>query len=458
MKIVLINPNPLPESPWYTKQPVPPVGLMYVAAVLEKEGYEVKIVDAYLERLSQIELSKRIIKQDPDIVGITTDSCNFHESLRVAKLVKNVSNAVVVMGGPHVTVRAKEVVQYPEVDAVVFGEGEYTMLDIAHMVKNGKSLEGCKGCVFKENDKIIFNPPRKRIENLDVLPFPARHLLPYEKYSRTYTLGGIKTPVDTMCTSRGCLFNCSYCSSRIIWGKVYHARSPENVVAEIEHLIDNYGTKGVYFRDDNFTLDEDRILKICEILREREIDIEWECSSRVDLVNKSLLEKMYKAGCRAIWYGIESGSQETLKKLNKGIRLEQSRNAVKITKEAGIKVGGSFMIGIPGENMEDIEKTLQLIRELKCTPTAAHYFYAIPDSRLYREVVQNGWIDSVYGDILFVKTPEFAKEYLQKILKDIKSEELLWTLKNDLKNDPMKHILAAMKNPRGTFNFLRQFV
>lgn len=452
MKIVLINPNPLPESPWYSKQPVPPIGLMYIAAVLEKEGYEVKIIDAYLERLSQIELSKRIIKQDPNVVGITTDSCNFQESLRVAKTVKTVSNAVVVMGGPHVTVRPKEVIQYPEVDVVVIREGEYTMLDIVRRIEDRTSLNGCEGCFFKENDKIIFNPPRQRIENLDILPSPARHLLPYEKYSRTYTLGRIKVPVDTLSTSRGCPFNCSYCSSKIIWGKWYHARSPENVVDEIEYLIDNYGTKGIYFRDDNFTLDNNRILKICEILRERKIDIEWECSSRVDIVNKSLLEEMYKAGCRAIWYGIESGSQETLKKLNKGISIEQSRNAVKITKEAGIKVGGSFMIGIPGETMEDIEKTLQLIRELKCTPTALHYFYAIPDSALYREVVHNGWIDSVYGDILFVKTPDFDKEYLQKIVKDTKREELWWSIEKE----PMTYIFAAIKNPRRIFSFLRK--
>lgn len=452
MKIVLINPNPLPESPWYSKRPVTPMGLMYIAAVLEKEGYEVKIIDAYLERLSQIELSKRIIKQDPNVVGITTDSCNFQESLRVAKLVKNISNALVVIGGPHVTVRPKEVIQYPEVDVVVIREGEYTMLDIVRRIEDRTSLNGCEGCFFKENDKIIFNPPRQRIENLDALPFPARHLLPYKKYPRTYTHGGIKKPVDTMSTSRGCPFNCSFCSNRVIWGKNYTTRSPKNVVDEIEYLVAEYGTKGIYFREDNFTLNNKRVLEICEELHKRKIDIEWECSSRVDIVNKSLLEEMYKAGCRAIWYGIESGSQETLKKLNKNISIEQSRNAVKISKEAGIKVGGSFMIGIPGETMEDIEKTLQLIRELKCTPTALHYFYAIPDSALYREVVHNGCIDSVYGDILFVKTPDFDKEYLQKIVKDIEREELWWSIEKD----PMTYIFAAIKNPRRIFSFLRK--
>ncbi len=452
MKIVLINPNPLPESPWYSKQPVPPIGLMYIAAVLEKEGYEVIIIDAYLERLRQIELSKRIIEQDPDIVGITTDSCNFHESLRIAKLVKkSVSHAITVMGGPHATVRAKEVIQYPEVDVVVFGEGEYTMLDIVRRVENGTSLKGCEGCFYKENSKIIFNPPRQRIENLDALPFPARHLLDYKKYPRTYTHGGIKKPVDTVSTSRGCPFNCSFCSNRVIWGKKYTTRSPKNVVDEIEYLVAEYGTKGIYFREDNFTLNNERVLEICEGLRKRKIEIEWECSSRVDLVNKNLLKEMYKAGCRAIWYGIESGFQKTLKKLNKGITVEQSREAVKITKEVGIKVGGSFMIGIPGETMEDIEKTLQLIKELKCTPTALTYFYAIPDSELYREVVQNSWIDSAYGDILFVKTPEFDKEYLQKIIKHKKREELLWTIKNE----PINYIFAAMKNPKRVFNFLR---
>jgi len=453
MKLALINPNPLSESPWYSKQPVPPLGLMYIAAMLEKEGYEVQIIDACLERLSQIELSKRIIRGKPNIVGITTDSCNFHESLRAAKVTKNASDALVIMGGPHATLRPKEVIQYPEVDIVVLGEGEYTMLDIADRIERGKSLERCEGCFYKENGKIIFNPPRPRIKNLDNLPFTSRHLLPYSEYSRTYTMGGIKKPTDTMITSRGCPFNCSYCSSRMIWGSSYYNRSPENVIAEIEYLVDNYGTRGIYFRDDNFTMDDRRILKICELLQERRIDIEWECSSRVDLVNKSLLEKMHEAGCRSIWYGIESGSQQTLAKLNKGITVKQSRKAVKITKEVGIKVGGSFMIGIPGETKDDIEKTLQLVKELKCTPTALHYFYAIPDSVLYREVVQHSLVDSAYGDIIFVKTPQFNREFLQRIINDIRSQELMW----EFKDNPMHSIAAALSNPKMAVSFLIKF-
>jgi len=436
------------------------MGLMFLAAILVREGYNVKIIDAYLERLNQLKLSKKILIQNPDIVGITTDSCNFYESIRIAKLVKNVTHALVVLGGPHATIRAKEIINYPEVDVVVIGEGENTLLEIVNRLENGKSLEGCKGCFFKENGKKKFNPFRERIKNFDTLPFPARHLLPYKKYPRLYSSGGLKAPIDTISTSRGCPYNCSFCSSRIIWGKTYQHRSPKKVVDEIEFLINEYDTNGVYFREDNFTLKKNHVIGICEELRRRKIDIEWECSSRVDLVDKTLLKIMARAGCKSIWYGVESGSQKTLEKINKGITLEKSRKAVKLSREVGINVGGSFIIGIPGETKEDINKTIQFIKELKLTPSAIHYFYGIPDSALYREVIDNNWIDSAYGDILFVKTPEFNKRSLQKIINSVRRDLWFYNIKSKLKQKPLnavKFSISAIKQPKKLLSLLRNF-
>jgi anaerobic magnesium-protoporphyrin IX monomethyl ester cyclase len=421
MKVLLINPNISSDSPWAMKEPIPPMGLMYIAAVLEESGNKVKIIDALLEKLDQIDLSRRIINFNPDIVGITTDSANFLESLKVAKLAKNSLNAVVVMGGPHVTVMPDEVIQYPEVDIAVIGEGEYTMLDIVQRLDKGKSLKGCKGTWIKENGKVIQNSLRERID-LDELPFPARHLIPMEKYTRTYTHGGLAKPVDHMNTSRGCPYDCSFCSSRIIWGQKYKARSPKSIVDEIEYLTKEYGTRGIYFREDNFTLDRKRIIDICREIQRRGIKISWECSSRADLVDESLLKEMYRAGCRAIWYGIESGSTRTLDILNKQITIEQSREAVKLTRETGIKVGGSFIIGVPGETIEDIKLTLDLIKELHCEPTAYHYFYAIPVSRLYLEIKEKRMFDSAYGDILFVKNDKFDRDFLMKLITQSHNE------------------------------------
>lgn len=332
IKILLINPYPNADSPFFGGAPIAPLGLMFLAGVLEKNNYDVKIIDAFLEELDQYHLSKKIISENPDIVGITSDSANYFESLRVAGLVKNVSKAIVVMGGVHVTIRPKQIFNYPDVDIVVFGEGEYTMLEIVQRIETGKSLDGCLGCFAKENGNKIYNSPRPRIKELDLLPMPARHLLPFKRYQSNIII-----------SSRGCPYSCTFCSSKEIWGNIYTFRSPEKVVDEIEFLIEKYEIESIYFGDENFTLKRERIIGICNELKRRNIQITWSCSSRVDLVDKELLVTMYDAGCTSLWYGIESGSEKSLIKINKGITLETVRHAVKITREAKIVVGGLIL-------------------------------------------------------------------------------------------------------------------
>lgn len=422
IKILLITPDSLPESPFYIKTPVPPIGLMYLAAIVEKEGHNVKIIDNFLEKNTQIKLSKRILAFNPDIVGISVACTNYFEALKIANLTKNLTDALVILGGPHATIRAKKFIQYPDIDVVVLGEGEYTLLEIIQRFENHKSLEGCNGCYCKIDGKIIYNALRGRIEDLDILPLPARHLVRYKYYPRTYSFKKIKRPTDTVSTSRGCPFNCNFCSTRELWGKNYKYRSAKNVVDEIETLIRNYGTKGIYFREDNFTLNKKRIIDICDELLKRNIKIEWECSSRVDLIDKKLLKKMHEAGCKFIWFGIESGSLNTLKKLDKGITIEKSREAIKMTREAGIEPGGSFMIGIPGETKQDVLQTYNFIKELALTRTSLAHFLGIPDCKLYREIVKNHWYEAAYGEMLYVKLPNLSKEFLNEISRRVKIE------------------------------------
>jgi len=461
IKILLINPNPLPDSISFGKNAVPPIGLLYIAAVLEREKFEVSVIDAFLLKLNHIELSRKIIKHKADIVGITSESVNYYESLRIAKTVKNVSKAVVVLGGPHASIKPMDLIQYPEVDIVVIGEGEFTMLEIVQRIKNGQSFDGCKGTVFKKDGEIIVNPLRERIEDLDSIPYPARHLVPIKAYPRNYTFGGMKIPVDTITTSRGCPYSCSFCSSRMIWGRIYKTRDPKSVVDEIEFLIKNYGTKSFYFVEDNFTLKKKHVMGICDEIIKRKLKIEWECYSRVDLVNKEILEKIHKAGCKAIWYGIESGSPKTLERLDKGITLEQSRNACKMAKNAGLKVGGSFMIRLPGETKEDIIMTYNFIKELALNPTSLALFRAIPDSQMYQEVVEKGMYDASYGDIYFVKLPGISRNYLSEILMRVEKEIPALIRRDNIKRDPLfilKYFILSLKEPYKIKRFIKNLI
>lgn len=434
---------------------------MCLAAVVEKEGYNVKIIDNYLEKLNQVKLSKRVLQYNPDIVGISIACTNFYEGLRTANLVKTISDAFVVIGGPHATLRAKSFIKYPEVDAVVLGEGEYSLIEIIKRIEVGQSLEGCKGCYCKVDGKIVYNALRERINDLNSLPSPARHLVRQKSYPRIYSFGQIKRPIDTVCTSRGCPYNCTFCSSRELWGPKYRYRSSENVVDEIELLVKNYGTKGIYFREDNFTLNKKRVIRLCDELIKRNINVEWECSSRVDLVDEDLLKKMHEAGCKSIWYGFESGSPRTLKIISKGITIEKSRRAVKLTKKAGINIGGSFMIGIPGETKEDVIKTYNFIKELALSQTSLAHFLGVPDCQLYREIIKNKWYDSCDGEFFFVKLPNLSKEFLNEISDRLNRE--LPILRNKFNSENsllsyLKKILNALKNPKNALTFIKNYV
>ena len=229
------------------------------------------------------------------------------------------------------------------------------------------------------------NPPRKLMENLDEIPFMPLELFPMDKYVRSFCELEVY-PVDLMCTSRGCPYTCRFCSNEYVWGHKVRAMSAKRVVDEIEHMVEKYDTKGIYFREDNFTILKKRVGLICDEIKSRGIEIEWICQSRVKPLDEEVIKKMADAGCKSVWFGVESGSQKILDMLNKGITLSDIKRAFDIYKKYGIKRGASVMIGIPGESLDDIQKTRDLINEIKPDYVFWNPFLGIPGSEIYDEI------------------------------------------------------------------------
>ncbi|MEM2889264.1 MAG: radical SAM protein [Candidatus Bathyarchaeia archaeon] len=418
--ILLINPDSPPESPWGFSRMLPPLGLAYIASTIEKAGFPVSIYDNCLMRKSVSEIKNEVKRLNPEIVGISCNSVNYEKCVEISKAVKDVDpNCKVVVGGPHPTYMFESVLEHREIDYAIVGEGEWAMLELVKCIKQGanfRRISRIPGVAYKSGETFKMNPP-KFIHNLDEIPLPARHLLQMDMYDRKIELLDVK-PVDIMNVVRGCPFNCSFCETKEIWGHVSRYFSPSRIVEEIEHLMNAYGTKGVYFIGDNFTINKKVTREVCELLIKKELDVEWICDTRVDLVSRDLLKIMREAGCRTIWFGVESGSPRILQKLNKGINLNQAVKAFKLCKEVGIRTACSFLLGIPGEKVEDMEATFRFARTLNPDWCQFNIFIAVPGSKLYDEVVQGNLYSHRDGFITYVKTDDFDYQSLLKIQRN----------------------------------------
>ena len=448
--ILLINPAPPTKSPWYIGQKVPPLGLAYVAAALEKKGFHVEIVDNYLLE-KPIDYIKQIVRRlDPQIVGIACSSVTYRGCVETAKAVKEVfPSCKVVVGGPHPSFIPDSMLQHPEIDYVVLGEGERAIVELATNITRGeddRAIAKILGVAYRRAGKMIKTAP-SFISDLDQIPYPARHLLPMHLYDRTIEYLSVR-PVDTMNVIRGCPYNCEFCETKHLWGQTCRAFSPPRVVEEIDHLVKNYGSKGIYFLGDNFTVQKKRTIEICELIKKYKLDIEWVCDTRVDLISRGLLKKMKDAGCRTIWFGVESGSPPILKKINKGITLEQAVHAFKLCREEGIQIACSFMLGIPGETVNDMKATFKFAKKLNPDWCRFNIFVAVPGSGLYEEIMRSGLYDRVEDFVVYVKTEDFNYESLlevqrrfhtsfnrspKRILRKIRREGFLSVLRKSLR-------------------------
>ena len=351
----------------------PPMGLAYIAAYLERHGVEVRILDADPLGLDPEAIIKKA-SSGYDIVGISALTVTINNAWRMANRLKEFcSETTVVLGGIHPTTLPEESSQQPGVDIVVRGEGEITMLKLVRCLEAGDELSLIKGISFKRDGKVIHNPPRPPLRNLDQLPFPARHLLPNEKYR---TLGVMRIPWASIVTSRGCPKKCIFCNPA--QGRWWRFRSAENVLEEIEYLIKEYKIRELDIADDNFLLWRKRAEQICDGLIKSGWNLIWRCGNgvRIDTVDRELLVKMHRAGCRWLSFGVESGNQQILNRIKKDITLDEIRNAFKWCREVGIKTTAFMMIGNIGENEATIRETINFAKKLD--PDHAQFTIATP--------------------------------------------------------------------------------
>ncbi len=282
MNVLLINPSQRQVYGKIGAPDYPPLGLGYIASILENKGHKVKIIDIDADVIS-LKVFLAIAKRY-DIVGLTSTSPTFNQAENLCKLVKENTKAITILGGIHATIVPSECLKNDFIDFIVRGEGEKTIVDLLDTLKNNKDIKNVKGISFKKNNKIIHNPSRELIKNLDEIPFPARHLFSQQKY--TYP-DSLLSPVMPIMSSRGCPHNCTFCCTKLIFSRSVRFRSPKNIVDEIEQLIKNYGVKEIHFWDDNFTLNKKRVFQIKDELKKRNIKLKFAFPNglRVDQVD-----------------------------------------------------------------------------------------------------------------------------------------------------------------------------
>jgi len=404
MKVLLVY----PPRGFNTKDLMPPLGLAYIAAVLEENNIKVEVVDAEVERLSWKALQKRYKQSKPDVIGITSLSESRFESFKSAEIAKQaIPDSIVLMGGPHASLTAEDTLaNIPSVDVVVRGEGEYTVKELCEVIETDGDLHSIDGISFREDGKIIHNKNRQLIEDIDTLPFPAHHLFPLDRYNFTLNVPGKgKLPAMNVITSRGCPIGCTFCATSKMLGKRWRARSPANIIFELEHLIEKYGTKAIFFYDDLFTMNKKRTFELCNLMIERGLDLSYICMTRVDTLDKPLLTKMKESGCYRIHYGVESGSQKILDRIvKKKIKINQVKQVSKWLDELGIIKNAFFIVSFPEETQEDVNMTLALMNELGGEPSLS-FLKVYPGTEIERIAREKGVIPT---DFSWSKEPSSA--------------------------------------------------
>jgi len=369
MKFAFISPAAFREDLNKKSEPVsswPPLGILYIATVLEKEGFEVSLLDQAAKGYTIDETVKWVRKENPDVIGFSTLASSGRTAAVLSGEVKKENPEITtVFGNYYATFNTERIMQkYPWVDIIVRSEGEITTLELAKSLKDGKSLKNVLGITFREKGRVVSTPERPLIKDISVLPFPNRELLDVEYHSEV--AGAITAPkgFTTVLSSRGCPFRCRFCGCQRFARGVWRARSAENTVDELS-LLTSMGYKQFLFVDDSFTINRKRVIEICRLMRKEKIDLDWICEGRVDYCSYDVMKEMVKAGCKIIYFGIESANQRILDYYNKRITPQQSAKAVETTRKAGMDaIIGSFIVGAPTETREEIENTLRFAREI----------------------------------------------------------------------------------------------
>lgn len=352
---------------------LPQISLAYVASVLENEGFNVELWDCQVLNIDPKNFLEMVAKSSPDLIVMNTAVTTIDSDMKLADEIKGIlPDAVVSAIGAHVTATHDLTIKDSHFDIIVRGEPEMTILELANALRNDNNYQQIAGTTTKQRDRIFINPTRPIIENLDTLPFPARHLLHNEKYIHPLT----KRTFTVIQHSRGCPYQCIYCVAPLYYGHKFRCRSVNNVLTELEEVIGKYGIRDIYFFAETATLNKKFMRQLSQALIARKLNINWWSNARVDSVDLEILQLMKKSGCSLLAFGVESGVQEILDKAKKGIRLNQTIRTFRLCQKVGIETNAFVIFGLPGETKETMRRTLNFVKKLN--PDYVEFFPAIP--------------------------------------------------------------------------------
>lgn len=418
----------------------PPLGLAYIASVLRREGHKVSFLDNRISRLNNNSLKNEIKKTEAEMVLLSSMTPLWPSSIALSRLIKDISPDILVgVGGPHLSVYPEESLSIRTFDFGVYGEGENTILAVIKRIQENKTLDNVKGCIFRKDGHVTVNAPEETINELDSIPFPAIDLFPYKEY---FALS-VKKPFFTMITSRSCPYTCNFCYQGYL-GR-YRSRSPENVVEEMEILINKYQIKELILFDETFAIEKERALEICGLIRNKNMKFKWDIRTRVDLLDEEVLKSLKAAGCSMIHLGIESGDNETLRRMRKGIDIEGVAKKVYLAKKFGFALRGYFMLAYPGETYDSIRRTIGFAKALPLDWASFTITIGLPETKIYNEGFEKGyfhidyWKEYTKGNILSSR-PYFIPDGLE--------EEDLYSLKR-------RAYLEFYLRPRIIWNILK---
>lgn len=468
-KVLLIQP-PYTVAEDVAMTVEPPMGLAYIAAVLGKNNFDVSILDCIGEGYRNVHRSKtnvyygldfdtiaqRIERAKPDVIGIscmfTIQYQNVRRILELAK--EKMPDAITVVGGAHPTARFADVMNQPELDYVILGEGEDSFLHLLNCLRDGRGVEDVDGLVFRKEGNVVRREKTAFIENLDLLPFPAMHLLPMDEYFKAGKVHGISRPgkrVAQVITSRGCPAHCVFCTIGSIWGRKFRAHSPKRVLDEIEYLKRTYKIDSIQFEDDNITFDQVRAKEIFKGMIDRCLNLKWNAPNGVAIwaMNEELLDLMKASGCTQIKFAVESGDQYVLDNIiKKPVRLDNARRLIRHCHDIGLDAGSFFVVGLPGETKEQMQRTFDFAIENDLL--YADYSIATPHygSELFDIVKRGGYLaDDFCESDLFARratitTPDFSADWLVKKV----NKEILRFNFSLLRNHPIKFFKSVVFN------------
>ena len=428
MKILLINPPN--ENRIYSEVPskvgeevcsLPPLGLLYLESYLASHSkHGIAIIDTHAEKMGYEKLEARIREEKPDILGITGHTHNLIDMLKVSSLCKKLYPATPVWwGGAHASAFPRESMSFREVDGVVIGEGEIAFSKVLQAYEESASLGEIPGILYRNKGEVAGSAPPCAIEDLDSIPFPRREVLDFRKY---YYVIGQEVTATSFVSSRGCPYKCTFCSTP---GKTFRSRSPMNVVDEVAKCSE-LGIKEIYFVDDTFNIDRERALEICREIVKRKIRISWNVRARINLLTEELVDHLISAGCTRIQLGVETGSDEGLKVLGKGITTEDIRKAFRMLKKKNITTVAYFMIGCPHEkSRSDVLKTIDFACELDPDYCLFGVLTPYPGTKLYDDGITKNIISRESWES-FVKSP--SKSFVPQVWTEYLSQEELYGL------------------------------